>query len=76
MHIFDLILECFTKYDAFCSHSFDYASLWRLRHIVAKRFEIMGKFYSFKALLKTAGGGDASPPAIVNAKGLLYAGSS
>ena len=33
--------ECFFKYDAFCSHSFDYACLSRLRHIVMKRFEIM-----------------------------------
>ena len=31
--------ECFTKYDAFCSHSFDYACLRRRRHIVMKRFE-------------------------------------
>ena len=48
--------ECFTN-DAFCSHSFDYACLKRLRHIVMKRFEIMEKFYSFKTLLKIAGGG-------------------
>ena len=53
--------ECFTKYDAFCSHSFDYACLRRLRHIVMKRFEIMEKFYLSKALLKIAGRGDASP---------------
>ena len=43
--------------DAFCSHSFDYTCLRRLRHIVMKRFEIMGKFYSSKTLLKMAGGG-------------------
>ena len=45
--------------DAFCSHSFDYACLRRLRHIVMKRFEIAENFH--KALLKIAGGGDASP---------------
>ena len=28
--------ECFTKYDAFCSHSFDYACFRRLSHIVIK----------------------------------------
>ena len=54
-------LECFTQYDAFCSHTFDYACLRRLRHIVMKRFEITQKLYSSKALLKMAGGGDAFP---------------
>ena len=54
--------ECFTKYDAFRSHSFDYACLRRLRHIVMKRFEIMEKFYSSKALLKMAGGVGYIPP--------------
>ena len=49
--------ECFTKYDAFCSHSFDYASFRRLRHIVMKRFEIRKNCYSSTALLKMAGGG-------------------
>ena len=39
--------ECFSKYDAFCSHSFDYACLERLMHIVRKRFEIIEKFYSY-----------------------------
>ena len=48
--------ECFTKH-VLCSHSFDYAYLRQLRHIVMKRFEIMEKFYSSKALLKMAGGG-------------------
>ena len=38
-----------TKYDAFCSHKFDYACLGRLRHIVMKRFKIMEKLYSFEA---------------------------
>ena len=41
--------ECFTN-DAFCSHSFDYACLRRLRHIVMKRFDILEKFYSSKTL--------------------------
>ena len=49
--------ECFTKYDAFCLLSFDYACFWRLRHIVMKRFEIVEKFYASKALLKVADGG-------------------
>ena len=54
--------HCFTKYDAFCSHSFDYACLRRLRHfIVMKRFEIKTKFYSSKALLKMAGWGMYTP---------------
>ena len=53
--------ECFTKYDAFCSHSFDNACLRRLRHIVMKRFKIAEKFYSSIALLKIAGRRDASP---------------
>ena len=35
--------ECFTN-DAFCAHSFDYARVGRLRHIVMKRFEIMKNF--------------------------------
>ena len=51
--------------NAFCSHSFEYACLRRLRHTVMKRFEIMEKFYSSKALLKMAGGGTphiAPPP--------------
>ena len=48
--------ECFIKYDTFCSHSFDYARLRRLGHIVMKRFEIMENFYSSKTLLKMAGG--------------------
>ena len=43
--------ECFTN-DAFCSHSFDYACVRRLPHIVMKRFEIMEKFYSSKTWLK------------------------
>ena len=49
--------ECFTIYNAFCSDSFDYACLRRLRHTVMKRFETMEKFYSSKILLKMAGGG-------------------
>ena len=53
--------EYFAKYDAFCSHGFDYACLRRLSHIVVKRFEMMERFYSSKALLKMAGGGIASP---------------
>ena len=53
--------ECFTNYDAFCLHSFNYACLRRLRHIVMKRFEIMEKFYSSKTLLKMAGGGMPPP---------------
>ena len=61
-YLWPLCFECF-KYDAFCSHvSFDYAFLRRLRHIVMKRFEIIEKFHSSKALLKMAGGRDASPP--------------
>ena len=31
-------------YDAFCSHSFDYACLRRPRHIAMKGFEIMENF--------------------------------
>ena len=60
-HIFGpwpLTFDYFTN-DAFCSHSFECASLRRLRHIVTKRFEIMEKFYSSKTLLKMAGGGNA-----------------
>ena len=53
--------ECFTKYDALCSRSFDYARFRRLRHIVMKRFEIMKKIYSSKALLKMAGEGKCIP---------------
>ena len=49
------------NYDAFCTHGFDHACLRRLRHIVRKRFEIMEKFYLSKALVKLAGGEDASP---------------
>ena len=49
--------ECFIKYDALCSHSFDYACLRRLRHIVMKRYKIAEKFYSSKALIKVTGGG-------------------
>ena len=40
--------ECFTNNDAFCLHSFDYACLRRLRHIVMKKFEIVEKLYSSK----------------------------
>ena len=46
--------ECFTNQDAFCSH------------IVMKRFKIVEKFYSFKVLLKMAGGG-ASPFRVASA---------
>ena len=53
--------KCFNKYDASCSHSFDCACLKRLRYIVMKRLEITEYFYSSKALLKMAGGVDASP---------------
>ena len=53
--------ECFTKYDAFCSHSFDYACLRRLKHIVTNRFEITENFYPSKALSKMDGGGMHSP---------------
>ena len=60
-YFWPLIFECFTKYDVFCSHSFDYKCLRRLKHIVMKRFEIMEKFYSLKALLKMAGGGGMHP---------------
>ena len=49
--------ERFTKYDAFCLQSFNYACLRSLRDIVTKRFENAENFYSFKALLKMAGGG-------------------
>ena len=41
--------------------NFDYACLRRLWHIAMKRFKIMAKFNSFKALLKMAGGG-VHPP--------------
>ena len=44
--------ECFAKCDAFCRHSFDYACLRRLSLTVMKRFEVMEKFYSSKALFK------------------------
>ena len=54
--------ECFTKYDAFCLHSFDHACLRQLRHdIVMKRIKIMAKFDSSKALLKMVGGGMHPP---------------
>ena len=45
----------------FCTHSFDYACLRRLRLIVMKRFEIMEKIYLSKALLKMAGEGMHPP---------------
>ena len=48
-HILLPNFKCFAN-DALCSHSFAYACLSRLRHIVMKRFEIMEKFYSSKAL--------------------------
>ena len=54
--------ECFTKYDTFCSRSFDYACLRRLRHIAYEEIEIMEKFYSSKALLKMAGRGEMYTP--------------
>ena len=58
-HILAPNFKCFTN-DAFCSHSFDYACLRRLRHVVLKRFEIIEKFYSSKTLLlKMADGGNA-----------------
>ena len=47
--------ESFTKYDAFCSHSFNYACFRQLRHIAMKRFQIMKKFYSFKRLWNMVG---------------------
>ena len=46
----------------FCSHSFDYACLRRLRHIVMLRFEFMEKFYSSRTLLKMSGGGIHKQP--------------
>ena len=46
--------ESFTN-DAFCLRGFDYVCLRRLKHIVMKRFEIIEKFCSSKALLKMAG---------------------
>ena len=61
-HIFVTYFECFTKYDAFCLHSFDYACLKQLRHIVLKRFENIEEFHTSKALLKMAGGGGIHPP--------------
>ena len=53
--------ECFTKYDAFCSHSCGYACLRRLRHIVKKRLEVKKNFYSSKTLLKITGGDVHTP---------------
>ena len=47
---------CFTN-NAFCSHSFDYACLRRLRYIVMKRFKIMEKPLVFKNIVETAGEG-------------------
>ena len=54
---------CQNRYDAFCSHVFDYACLRRnLRLILlSKRFKIMEKLYTSKTFLKMAGGrGSAS----------------
>ena len=61
LYFWPLLLSASPSHDTFCSHSFNHACLRRLRHIVMKRFEIMEKNYSSKALLKMAGGGDASP---------------
>ena len=52
---------CFNKYDAFCSHSFDYAYL-RRKALLSKRFKIMEKLFTSNTFLKMAGGGDAYPP--------------
>ena len=47
--------ECFAKYDAFCSHIFDYACLRRKTLLQSKGFEIMEKLYTSKTFLKVAG---------------------
>ena len=59
--VFDANSECFAKYDAFCSHIFDYARLRRKRLIAIERFETMEKLFASKIFLKLAGGRMHSP---------------
>ena len=45
--------ECFTKYDAHCSHSLDKACLRRRSNIVMKRFKIRENFIIIQSIVKT-----------------------
>ena len=54
--VFDPYSECFTKYDAFCLHIFDYVCLRRIDVLKAKMFEIMEKFYTSITFLIMASG--------------------
>ena len=56
-----LNFECFTKYDAFCLHSFDYACLKATQAYCNEEVRNYGKFL-FLALLKMAGGGECISP--------------
>ena len=57
--------ECFAKYDAFCSHDFDYACLRRRPKvdIVFEEVRNYGKIVSYtsKTFLKMAGGRGSAP---------------
>ena len=50
--------ECFSKYDAFCSHIFDYACLKRKAYCYRRgsKIEIMEKLHISKTFFKMAGG--------------------
>ena len=53
---FALKSECFTKYDAFCSYIFDYASL------VIVKVRKYGKIVFIKNMFENGWWGNASPP--------------
>ena len=52
--IFEPNSECFAKYDAFCSHIFDYACLWRIRLIAIEEVRNHGKIVYIKNFSKMA----------------------
>ena len=52
-----ILFECFSKYDAFCSHIVNLCLLKALGLLLSKRFEIMEKLYLRKTFFKMAGGG-------------------
>ena len=56
LKLFDPNSKCFAKYNAFCSHIFDYAYLKRKKGLLlSKRFEIMEKLFTLKTFLKMSG---------------------
>ena len=62
--------ECFTKYEAFCSHTFDYACLGRKAYCYRKGLKLWKKLHSLNTCFKMAGGGmhptlDPPPPALI-----------